>query len=417
MWLVRAAIGLVAFLLAIVAVFATAAFLYLSKPETPPEPSPVRDYSEYGLEKVVGLYRLPDETQAILTFSAREGLSMYRLENARFSRDDYLSTQFIPKLDSTFTWEPWGEGEPRTVRFTGSADDVTGFIWQDSDGQHTAQRIFTAFSQHDLEWQNGNVTLAGTAFIPQPRVEAGVVMLHGSGTSHRDNLWYLHIVLHMVDNGIAVLLPDKRGSGRSGGEWRIASFTDFALDGLAGREVLAGLTDLPLDKIGLVGISQGGSWVTPIATTMTNDLPFVINISGAAVSPNQQLAHETRQTLRQHGIPEFLDFFVHPYAVAIPKRRRSAWWDTNGSYDPLPDWQECRTPALFIYGSEDEIDNVPVSTSVSRLGPIAEERRGFEIMVLEGVGHGLMDPDTRELKPYFLGAVSDWALYYAAQAE
>lgn len=417
MWLVRAAIGFVAALLAIFAVFATAAFFYLSQPETPPEPKPVRNYSEYGLEKAVGLYRLPDDMQAILTYSARGGLSMYRLENARFSRDDYLSTQFIPEHDGTFTWEPWGEAETRTVRFTGAADNVTGFTWQDSDGQHRAQRLSTAFSQHDLEWQNGNVTLAGTAFIPLRRAEAGAVMLHGSGTSHRDNLWYLHIALHMVDNGIAVLLPDKRGSGRSGGEWRTASFTDFALDGLAGREVLAGLVDLPLGKIGLAGISQGGSWVAPIATTMTNDLPFVINISGAAVSPNQQLAHETRQTLRQHGIPEFLDFFVHPYAVAIPKRRRSIWWDTNGSYDPIPDWQECWTPTLFIYGSEDELDNVPVSTSVGRLRPIADAREGFEVLVLEGVGHGLMDPESRELKPDFLNAVTDWALYYAAQAE
>lgn len=417
MWLVRAAVGFVAFLLAVFAVFATAAFFYLSKPESPPAPKAVLDYSEFGLDKAVGLYRLPDKSQAILTYSAGGGLSLYRLENARFSRDDYLSTRFIPEHDGTFTWEPWGEGEPRTVRFTGSAEEVTGFAWQDSDGRHTARRIPAAFSQHDLEWQNGNVTLAGTAFVPQRRAKAGAVMLHGSGTSHRDNLWYLHIALQMVDSGIAVLLPDKRGSGRSGGEWRTASFTDFALDGLAAREVLVDLIDLPIARIGLVGISQGGSWVTPIATTMTNDLPFVINVSGAAVSPNRQLAHETRQTLRQHGVPEFLDFFVHPYAVAIPKRRRSVWWDTNGSYDPIADWQDCWTPALFIYGSEDERDNVPVSTSVGRLSPIAEQRPGFEVMVLDGVGHGLMDPETRELRPDFLTAVSDWALNYAGQSD
>jgi hypothetical protein len=62
----------------------------------------------------------------------------------------------------------------------------------------------------------GGVDLAGMLFVPQGEGPfPSAVIIHGSGTSRRDNAWYLTLCTHLQRNGIAVLLPDKRGSGRA----------------------------------------------------------------------------------------------------------------------------------------------------------------------------------------------------------
>ena len=50
-------------------------------------------------------------------------------------------------------------------------------------------------------------------FLPEEKDSIPlVVVIQGSGYSNRNNTWYLTLVKHLQDNGIAVLLPDKRGS-------------------------------------------------------------------------------------------------------------------------------------------------------------------------------------------------------------
>ncbi len=85
----------------------------------------------------------------------------------------------------------------------------------------------------EISFQNKaqNIALGGMLFVPQ--VEGpfpAVVIIHGSGTSVRDNRWYLTLTQYLQDHGIVVLLPDKRGSEQSEGSWRSASFEDLATD-------------------------------------------------------------------------------------------------------------------------------------------------------------------------------------------
>lgn len=46
------------------------------------------------------------------------------------------------------------------------------------------------------------------------------MIIQGSGTSSRGNGWYLTLAKNLQDNGIAVLLPDKRESEQSQGDSR-----------------------------------------------------------------------------------------------------------------------------------------------------------------------------------------------------
>lgn len=79
--------------------------------------------------------------------------------------------------------------------------------------------------------------LAAQLKQPERRI-LHVVIIHGGGTSQRDNDWHLSMVSYLQSNEVLVLLPDKRGSEKSAGDWRTASFEDLATDTLAAVQYL-----------------------------------------------------------------------------------------------------------------------------------------------------------------------------------
>ncbi|MDX1285304.1 MAG: hypothetical protein R3182_09835 [Draconibacterium sp.] len=92
------------------------------------------------------------------------------------------------------------------------------------------------FTYKEVFFQNEkeDIKLAGMLFIPEVEEEIPVVsIIHGSGPSRRNSVWYLSVTKHLLENGIAVLLPDKRGCEKSEGNWRGASLEELANDALA----------------------------------------------------------------------------------------------------------------------------------------------------------------------------------------
>jgi len=283
-----------------------------------------------------------------------------------------------------------------------------------------------AFRTEDLQYRNGEIGLAGTIYFPEGSGPfPGVVVVQGSGDSGRSNVWSQTAAKLLASNGIAALLTDKRGVGSSQGDWRTSSFEDLAGDALAGVAALRAHADLVADKVGLIGLSQGGRVVALAASR--GQVEFVINFSGGAVPAKTGLYHELEQTYRQHGVAEddiaFLqemtrlsfvfietgDCFEEYLAKRLEVRARfgeasvETWpetrdhwywtfWRLNHAYDPVPHWQvvveEKNTPVFVAYGEEDEKDNVPVATSVRRLNEQLASNL-LSIHVYPGVGHGL----------------------------
>ena len=381
----------------------TVIFLVMSQPEQPPHP-PSKNFSADRLSPIIGVYEMAGHEQVLATYSARGGVVLFGLNGTRFSRADYLSSSITPTvLPDVYEWEPFSKDNvARVLTLVREQGVVTGFTWEGGN----ANRVEAGFSQQEVHWLNGEIELTGTVFVPNKITNGGAVVIHGSGWSDRDNLWYLHFVMKLVDSGVAVLFPDKRGSGESGGDWRSSSFDEFALDSLVGREKLSEITGIRTENIGLLGISQGGS-VAPRAAAISGDVPWIVNVSGSSVSFEESLVHETYQNLRQMGIPSMFDTFMHPYAFAIAQRKRSNWWALNGGYDPLEDWQLLEVPTLVLYGREDEWDNVPVQTSIERFESL--QAKNIEINVYGGLGHGLFDETTRNIRPEVLDRVAGWA--------
>ena len=190
------------------------------------------------------------------------------------------------------------------------------------------------------------IDLAGMLFVPEGEGPfPAAVIIHGSGTSKRDNAWYLTLVAYLQQNGIVVLLPDKRGSEQSQGNWRTASFDDLAGDTVAAIDYLKTQDELAITRIGIVGMSQGGH-IAPLVADRSPDVSYVVNVVGSAVPMREAILYEENHNLRQLGLlPGVSNAVSHLSSTYLVHVSQKDFWNAIGEYDPLPYWRRVEVPA------------------------------------------------------------------------
>jgi dienelactone hydrolase len=249
-------------------------------------------------------------------------------------------------------------------------------------------------SYQEISFKNTaqNLVLAGMLFVPEGEGPfPAAVIIHGSGTSHRDSGWYLTLTQYLQKNGVVVLLPDKRGSEQSEGDWRTASFEDLATDSVAAVGFLKNQDKVAISSIGIIGLSQGGH-IAPIVASRTQDIAFVVNIVGGAVPMHDLLVYEETHNLRQFGIlPGLSDLLAYPASWSIIKGRQKEFWDAIGNFDPVPYWQRLSVDSLILYGENDT--NVPSSKSTAILRSLGNPN--INVKIYAGSGHALESPEGR----------------------
>ena len=362
-----------------------AVFMLFPPSYEPPERD-LRDEVQFMLFEKIGWYLFDDSTRWMITYGAQNGLTINHFNPLDRG---YLT----PKQASLWEWKERNKPLVHEITFQkDSLSNITGFAWDDQNGKnHTASKINEyGYGLSQVELYNHDMKIVATLMKPFTQgPHPAVVLIHGSGVSDRDNLWYLYIADNLARNGIAVLFPDKRGCGQSEGKWHVAGFNDFTNDAIAGIEYLASLENINSHKIGLLGISQGG-WIAPLAADKSDDIDFVINLSGSMTTPNKQIAHEVRADVNNAGLPEFLASIMAPIFTERAKNKRKIWWKKNGGFEVIKYWKSIAVPALIVYGRKDENDNVPVNTSESLLKQHGSDKT--TLIIYEDSGHALQDP-------------------------
>ncbi len=251
------------------------------------------------------------------------------------------------------------------------------------------------YSEITFENETDSLMLAGMLILPEDDGPFPVVVfIHGSGPSFRNNIWYLSVAKYLTNNGIAVILPDKRGCEKSEGEWIGADFNRLAGDVLSAVEYVKNQNTFSYSEIGILGMSQGG-WIAPITASQSNDIDFVATMSGATVTTDEQLVYE-----EINNIEPYTYNFIAKLIAPITARRINKLPHQKAlvGFDPIPYWKQISVPVFVGYGGNDK--NVPVDKCVERLK--SNNLNKFLVKVYPGGGHAIRNPETNKVSEKYL---------------
>lgn len=250
----------------------------------------------------------------------RPGLGRFRQPYAESLPDGVLPVITPSTLDSLAGWYRVGErtvllaqvpeaywGEPLVMMLEGDtvrrAYAVGEHTFVREDGETldvSALPRSPMVRESDVEFTAGGATLAGTLITPAgPGPYPAAVMVHGAAGGQRD---FLRLFAGPVlAAGVAVLIYDKAGHGRSGGAeptiFDQADAADAALD-LLGRT-----PGIDPERRGLIGFSNG-MWAAPMAAGRRGDVAFMAGVGSPGVSMAECEVHRRTKVLRDAGVGE-----------------------------------------------------------------------------------------------------------------
>ncbi len=117
------------------------------------------------------------------------------------------------------------------------------------------------YTEEEVRFANGDVTLAGTLTLPIARqLHPAVILISGSGPQDRDETIpgisgyapFRWIADHLGRHGITVLRYDDRGVAKSTGTHELATTLDFASDAEAAVRHPQGRREIDRARIGLL---------------------------------------------------------------------------------------------------------------------------------------------------------------------
>ena len=366
---------------------AIGAFLFLH-PSTPP----LREAFTAPLAPIderMGAYRTADGSVLLLAPSIEGGLQLFDVSRWSYSRRFAADGAALGGADENDGTLSFSEDGLRVEKPDGETLRARRLDPQ----PYSLRQVATAT----------DAPLAGWLFDPVSDARLGAVILHGSGDSDRANTWYVYLAHRLAAEGVAAILPDKRGSGRSGGDWRAASFATLAGDGAAWLAELQRLK--PGLRSGFVGVSQGGS-IAPLASQMA-DADYAVALSAAGLTLREQLRAEISNDVRAAGVPDFLNPPLTAAYAARARGRYADFWRANGDYDMLAQWRRWGGPFFVAYGRDDEQDNIPVARSLDRLETEFADAPMIRWAVYDGAGHALVGSDDMFV-PAFWADLSDF---------
>jgi uncharacterized protein len=289
------------------------------------------------------------------------------------------------------------------------------------------------YREEDVSYKSAANTLDATLTIPPGKGPfPAVLLIAGSGPHDRDESLLGHkpfLVLsdYLTRKGIVVLRADKRGVGKSTGDYDQATTADFASDAEAGVAYLTTRPEVDAHKIGLLGHSEGAI-IAPMAAVADPRVAFVVMMAGSGVPGDQIIveqarlieiaagetaekadadAEKERETLtlvETEKDPAALErlLSVKLAAEGAPdaqvsaeiKQLTSPWFRFFLTYDPATALRKLTIPVLVLNGSLD-LQVPPAQNLPAIRKALAEAGNGHaEVDELPGLNHLFQDAKT-----------------------
>jgi pimeloyl-ACP methyl ester carboxylesterase len=283
-------------------------------------------------------------------------------------------------------------------------------------------------STQEITFASGDFELVGDLVLPGGEGPyPAVIAVHGSGPQTRNSIpGYSKLRNTLMDHGFALFSWDKPGSGQSTGniDLPITQRSSIVADGVAS---LAALPEIDSTKVGLWGLSQAG-WIMPKALEATDDVAFMIVVSGGAEDTIEQTTYRVaQQLLCRGGTPEDAriveevgsDAFkassydeyrtaaelvyavpdiqtIYPFEIAGEEEWSppSPAVDIESYFDPMTVVRELTIPVFAVYGELDKnID--PVQGAGAYAATLADGGHELsDVELIPGVGHTMEQQET-----------------------
>ena len=296
------------------------------------------------------------------------------------------------------------------------------------------------YREEEVSYSNpaAKIQLAATLTIPPGKGPfPAVLLMVGSGPHDRDESIMGHkpfLVLadYLTRKRIVVLRADKRGVGKSGGDYSRAVMADFASDAEAGVAYLKTRAEVDPHRIGLVGHSEGAI-EAPMVAAHNPDVAFIVMMAGPGVRGDLLLTEQLMLIERAGGKSEAeidKDAAIQREVLATIKKDKdsdalekdlrevmagkvpeaqigmqvqvvsSPWFRGLLEYDPAATLSKITCPVLAINGEKDlqvppEQNLPPIRKALAAAG-----NKDFEVVELPGLNHLFQTAKTGAIGEY-----------------
>jgi len=331
------------------------------------------------------------------------------------------------------------------------------------------------YLEEEIKFKDRNILLAGTLTHPkEDKKYPAIILLSGSGPNTRDEeilgfKIFQKIADYFTKKGIVVLRYDKRGTGGSTGNIYEATTEDFTNDAIAAVDFLKKQPFVDEKKIGLLGHSEGGI-EAPMAASISNDIAFIILMSGSGVNGGEIILEQQKLNLKIAGASDYVikgneelqekinnalrddkdlesirndltdfeekdfqnlsqdvkasiqdkDAFIKSKVQTQITIFNSPWFRYFVKYDPIPALENVKVPVLMTFGELDmQVSVVQNKTKMEE----ALKRGGnnnYKSIVFPKANHLYQEAKTgspneyadlpKEFVPGFLDTISEWIL-------
>ncbi|MDE1160761.1 MAG: alpha/beta fold hydrolase [Acidobacteriaceae bacterium] len=317
------------------------------------------------------------------------------------------------------------------------------------------------YRAEDVSFTNATAgdTLAATLTLPPGKGPfPAVLLIAGSGPQHRDEEIFHHKPMALLADtltrrGFAVLRYDKRGTGKSTGDFRSATTQDFASDADAALAYLRSRPEIETTHISLLGHSEGGVIAPILAAEHPQEINAIVLLAGPGLQGSEVISTQVEAITRSGGAnKEQVDavgekerkMLAIDMKPATAEARRAAleavlagqggpeqiagaiaqltspWFLYYIAYDPAPTLRRVQCPVLALDGSLDAQVVAAPNLAAIRAALQAGGNHHVEAVEMPGLNHLFQHAESgspteyatieETMSPEVLAKVSDWLL-------
>jgi cephalosporin-C deacetylase-like acetyl esterase len=216
------------------------------------------------------------------------------------------------------------------------------------------------YAETIVNFENQGLKIIGTLAMPKSDAAVPIVLLFHGFKGERDELpiinteegMYSRTARIFAERGVATLRIEFRGSGESEGLWEDTTFTGQISDAIAALDFVQTLEGVDPERIGIIGLSQGGLVAASAAGQDARVKSLVL--WSAAANPASNFANLLPMDVIKAGLAlpdgEALPITL-PWGEETSMKR--GFFEELFTVDPVAAVSDYAGPMLVIVGSRD----------------------------------------------------------------